>query len=282
VIDGIAVIDKPAGITSHDVVYRARKALGQKRIGHAGTLDPPATGVLILGVGRATRLMRFAEAYEKGYSGTIIFGATTTTLDATGETLTRSDAGSLTQEAIDAASAALTGDILQVPPMVSAVKVDGERLYAKARRGEEVERRARPVRVDRFTVDLVEPGFATFEIVCSRGTYVRVLAADLGDAVGVGAHLGSLRRTRVGPFTVEASVPLDALEPDALRPMEDLLAGYPRRVVTSDDARAFISGQRLPAAGIDGPYGVFSPDGLIAVAEDRGTDSVSLCVVAQR
>lgn len=281
-IDGIAVVDKPAGITSHDVVYRARKALGQKRIGHAGTLDPPATGVLILGVGRATRLMRFAEAYEKEYAGTIVFGATTTTLDATGETVATADARGVTQAAVDAVVGSLTGDILQVPPMVSAVKVDGERLYAKARRGEEVERVARPVRVDAFEVVVHEAGTASFRIVCSRGTYVRVLAADLGDLLGVGAHLGSLRRTRVGPFDAVEAVSLDALEVSGLRPMADLLAGYPRRMVNADEAVAFISGRRLPAAGIAGPYGVFAPDGLIAVAEDRGTEAASLCVVAER
>lgn len=279
-IDAIAIVDKPEGITSHDVVYKARKALGQKRIGHAGTLDPPATGVLVLGIGRATRLMRFAEAYDKEYTGTIIFGSTTTTLDATGEVTASTEVGSLTQDAVSAALGPLTGDITQVPPMVSAVKVGGERLYAKARRGEEVERAPRPVHVDAFEVTLESDGTGSFRIVCSRGTYVRSLASDLGDALGVGAHLGSLRRTRVGPFHVDDAVSLDDLQSGSLRPMQDLLAGYPRRVVTAEEARAMITGRRLAAAGLEGPYSVVSPEGLIAVAEDRGAESVSICVVA--
>lgn len=287
-IDGVVVIDKPAGITSHDVVARARKAIGQKRIGHAGTLDPPATGVLILGFGRATRLMRFAEAYDKEYTGTIVFGATTSTLDATGEATGKSPATTLNRDEIEAAVRTLTGDIMQMPPMVSAVKVAGERLYAKARRGEEVEREARPVRVSGFELDLGQDAQISsdatvgFRVACSKGTYVRVLAADLGEALGVGAHLGSLRRTRVGPFSVDAAVDLDDLAPTSMRPMDELLSGYPRRVVTTEEAQAMMAGRRLSAAAIEGPYAVVSPEGLIAVAEDRGSDSVSLCVVGVR
>lgn len=284
-ITGVAVVDKPAGMTSHDVVAHARKALAERRVGHAGTLDPPATGVLVLGVGRATRLLRFAEAYDKEYTGTIVFGVSTTTLDATGDTTATTDASALTETAVRAALPAFIGDIEQIPPMVSAIKIGGERLYEKARRGEEVERAARSIRIDAFDVTAFTPGEraqAEIRVVCSKGTYIRSLAADLGDALGVGGHLAVLRRTRVGPFTADGALALDALTAGALRPMEDLLAGYPRRMVTSDEAQALMAGRRLPAAGLSGPYAVHSPEGLIAVAEDRGPEAASLCVVGER
>ncbi len=220
-LDGVAVIDKPAGWTSHDVVARARKALGTRRVGHSGTLDPDATGVLVLGVGRATRLLRFLTVLPKVYEAEMVLGVETDTLDASGSVTARHDMSAVTGSQVRAAAAALTGDIGQVPPMVSALKVGGRRLHELARAGIEVERPPRPVTVSRFEVEPVpgQAGVWRAVIECSAGTYVRVLAADLGLALGGGAHVGALRRTAVGGFGLGDAVALESLEPPALLPM---------------------------------------------------------------
>lgn len=282
-MDGFLLVDKPAGMTSHDVVARVRRALGERRVGHAGTLDPPATGLLLIGVGRATRILRFIEAHHKEYVAEATFGVTTTTEDATGDVIAERDASAVTREAVERVLAAFRGTIEQVPPMVSAVKVGGERLYRKALRGEDVERAARAVTIHALDLLSFEPGArarAGFRVVCSKGTYVRTLAADIGEALACGAHLTSLRRTRVGPFPVEEAVALEDVDAAALRDVGDALRGYPRRDVDAAGARDLIQGKALPAAGIDGPYAVWGPDGLVAVVEDRGEEARSLCVVS--
>ncbi|MEO1060042.1 MAG: tRNA pseudouridine(55) synthase TruB [Actinomycetota bacterium] len=217
---GLLVVDKPAGVTSHDVVDLARRRLGQRRIGHSGTLDPPATGVLLLGVGQVTRALRWLTALPKTYTGEVVLGATTSTLDDTGEVVERFDMGSIDpDEARALVAAELTGPIEQIPPMVSAVRVDGRRLHEVARAGEEVEREPRSVVVHRFEVgEPVEPGVLPIEVECSSGTYVRTLADDLGRLLGGGAHLRRLRRTAIGSFGVEEAAPVDDAE--LLTPVE--------------------------------------------------------------
>src|SRR6476646_3739301 len=231
-IDGLLVVDKPAGWTSHDVVAKLRGATRQRRIGHAGTLDPDATGVLLVGLGRVTRLLRYLQETTKAYRGEIAFGVATSTLDAAGDELARAEMP-VGEDAVRAAMQAFVGDIEQVPPMVSALKVDGRRLHELAREGKEVERAPRPVRIDRYDLEAFEPGpfpRATVLVECSSGTYVRTLAADLGTALGGHAHLASLCRLRVGAFTLAEATELEQLlaDPtpcvlspaDALRGME--------------------------------------------------------------
>jgi tRNA pseudouridine55 synthase len=216
---GLVIIDKPAGITSHDAVRRLRKVAKTRRVGHAGTLDPMATGVLILGLGRATRLLGHLALTNKDYTATIRLGQSTVTDDAEGDIMEERDATAVTDEAIAREIAKLSGDILQVPTQISAIKVDGKRSYARVRAGEEVELKARPVTVSRFDVistDRSQPGVVDLqvEVSCSTGTYVRALARDVGEALGVGGHLTALRRTRVGPFSVESAVTLPEADSD--------------------------------------------------------------------
>lgn len=216
---GLVIIDKPAGITSHDAVRRLRKVAKTRRVGHAGTLDPMATGVLILGLGRATRLLGHLALTNKDYTATIRLGQSTVTDDAEGDIMEERDATAVTDEAITREIAKLSGDILQVPTQISAIKVDGKRSYARVRAGEEVELKARPVTVSRFDVistDRSQPGVVDLqvEVSCSTGTYVRALARDVGEALGVGGHLTALRRTRVGPFSVESAVTLPEADSD--------------------------------------------------------------------
>jgi tRNA pseudouridine55 synthase len=216
---GLVIIDKPAGITSHDAVRRLRKVAKTRRVGHAGTLDPMATGVLILGLGRATRLLGHLALTNKDYIATIRLGQSTVTDDAEGDIMEERDATAVTDEAIAREIAKLSGDILQVPTQISAIKVDGKRSYARVRAGEEVELKARPVTVSRFDVistDRSQPGVVDLqvEVSCSTGTYVRALARDVGEALGVGGHLTALRRTRVGPFSVESAVTLPEADSD--------------------------------------------------------------------
>jgi tRNA pseudouridine55 synthase len=203
--DGLVVVDKPAGWTSHDVVGKLRRVYGQRKVGHAGTLDPDATGVLLVGLGRATRLLRFLQEQGKAYRGRVRFGVATTTLDAAGEIVEQRPMP-VSAEEVAAAMPRFVGDIEQIPPMVSAVQIGGRRLHELARKGEEVERAPRPVHVDTFVLEAFEPGpypEATVLVECGSGTYVRTLAADLGTALGGCAHLGSLRRLRVGSFTLD-------------------------------------------------------------------------------
>ena len=276
------MVDKPAGMTSHDAVAVVRKRLGEKRVGHAGTLDPDATGVLVLGLGRATRLMRFIEVHEKEYVADVILGEETSTQDASGDVLATADASAITREAVERAAASFVGEIEQVPPMVSAVKVGGERLYKKARRGEEVERAPRRVQIDEIGVEDFEPGGrarARLRVRCSRGTYIRTLAHDLGRALEVGGHVATLRRTRVGAFGEDGALALDEVSPSSVRPILDAVASYPHRSVNEDEARAVVHGKSLSPFGIDGPYAVIGPAGLVSMSEDRGDESRPICVV---
>ncbi|MBI4729942.1 MAG: tRNA pseudouridine(55) synthase TruB [Acidobacteria bacterium] len=271
-------------MTSHDVVDACRRRLGVRRIGHAGTLDPAATGVLVLGIGRGARLLRFLEARDKEYRAEVAFGATTTTEDAEGAIVDERDAGGLTSERVAAALGSFTGDLDQIPPMLSAIKVGGERLYKKARRGEVVERAPRRVRIESLALEGFRPGrraVATVLVRCSKGTYIRSLARDLGESLGVGGHLASLRRLAVGGLGVGDAVPLESVGPAAVRPMEDAVRGYPRREVGEEEAVALSRGRALPAAGIEGPYAVLGPKGLVAMAEDREGSARSLCVVGE-
>jgi len=288
VTDGIAVIDKEAGWTSHDVVAKARKQLGQKKVGHAGTLDPDATGVLVLGLGSATRLLRFLSDLPKAYAGEVVLGTETSTLDAAGEVTATHDMAGVTLAQAQAAADALTGDILQVPPMVSAVKVGGRRLHELAREGKEVERAARPVTVTRFSLAATDdPLVFVADVECSSGTYVRTLAADLGHALGGGAHLRALRRTRIGSFTLEEAHPLE--EMDVLPPAA-AVAHLPSVVADADLAEAVGFGKVLPAEQLthddadEGPWAVSSESGgLLAVyARHKGDRAKPLLVLQAR
>jgi len=287
-ISGLVVVDKPAGWTSHDVVGRMRRLAGTRRVGHAGTLDPMATGVLVVGVGAATRLLGHLALTEKAYDATIRLGQTTNTDDAEGEITATASAAGVTDEALHAGVAALTGPISQVPPQVSAIKVDGKRAYRMAREGRQVALAARPVTVHAFTVtavrrhgDLVD---VDASVTCSSGTYIRALARDLGAALGCGGHLTALRRTRVGPYDLAMARTLDQLaEKLEVMPMaEAVAAAFPRREVSADEARKVVHGGRLPAAGLGpGPVGVFAPDGtLLALMEEQGRVAKPLAVFA--
>jgi len=285
-VNGLVVVDKEAGWTSHDVVARCRRIFGQRRVGHAGTLDPDATGVLLVGLGRATRLLRFLTALAKTYTTDIVLGTATSTLDASGEVTGTYDMAHVTPELVRAAAAALTGEIEQVPPMVSAVKVGGRRLHDLARQGVEVERQARPVTVYRFDVepDPGRPGVYRAEVECSSGTYVRVLAADLGRSLGGGAHLDHLRRTRIGSFGEAEMRPLDRIGPDAVLTPAQALRDLDHVTVEPPVAASIRTGlplDRVPlgAAG-DGPWAMLDGRGnLLAVYEATGTDRIRPAVV---
>ncbi|WP_406816313.1 tRNA pseudouridine(55) synthase TruB [Mycobacterium sp. M23085] len=287
---GIVVVDKPPGMTSHDVVGRCRRIFSTRRVGHAGTLDPMATGVLVIGVERATKILGLLTATAKSYTATIRLGQSTSTDDAEGEPLRSVSARHLTSEAIEAAVDGLRGDIAQVPSTVSAIKVDGKRAYRLAREGLTVELKARPVRIDRFDVCDIRPGSGGHDVVdldvevdCSSGTYIRALARDLGAALGVGGHLTALRRTRVGRFGLDHAHPLDEL---AERPRlsysldEACLLLFPRRELSADEAEAAGNGRPLAAAGIDGVYAACDPAGrVIALLRDEGSRTRSVVVI---
>ncbi|HCW00802.1 MAG TPA: tRNA pseudouridine(55) synthase TruB [Acidimicrobiaceae bacterium] len=276
--EGLAVIDKEAGWTSHDVVAKSRGVLGTRKIGHSGTLDPDATGVLVLGVGRATRLLRFLTALGKEYTGQVVLGASTSTLDSSGDVTATFDMAAVTPAEVAEAATRFVGDIEQIPPMVSAVKVGGRRLHEIAREGGEVERAPRPVTVHRFDVTPAnEPGVYDVVVTCSSGTYVRTLAADLGEALGGGAHLRKLRRTAVGPFTLAEAHPLES---PVLLPMAEAFRDLPAVVVDEATAVDISYGRPMDAealglgsAGldVDGPWPVLGPDGsLLAVYGPHG------------
>jgi tRNA pseudouridine55 synthase len=288
--DGLVVVDKPQGWTSHDVVGRMRRLAGTKKVGHAGTLDPMATGVLVVGVGRATRLLTYVVGAEKEYVTTVRLGVATTTEDAEGDVTATTGAAGVTAEAVRSAAASLTGDVLQVPSAVSAIKVDGERAYARVRAGEQVELAARPVTISAFEVTDVRPGpgvpaaegtLPTVDVdarvVCSSGTYVRALGRDLGAALGVGAHLVALRRTRVGGYDLAGARTLEELEAQAdadgvlaTLPLADAArATFPVRELDAADAAALGHGRALPPAGAPGVHAAIGPDGtLVALVED--------------
>ena len=284
VAPGILLVDKPGGLTSHDVVARTRRAFGTRKVGHAGTLDPMATGLLVLGIEGATRLLTYIVGADKTYLATIRLGQSSTTDDAEGELTARADRpqlDALTRERIEDGIAALTGDISQVPSSVSAIKVDGRRAYDRVRAGEDIELKAREVTVSRFEVLAVRPGEGVVDldvaVDCSSGTYIRALARDLGADLGVGGHLTALRRTRVGPFDVSDAVAIDELsDADTLTPAEAAARVLHRLDVTADEARDLRHGKRLTgqasrlewetAAAID-------DDGvLVGIVERRGAD----------
>jgi len=282
--DGLVVVDKEAGWTSHDVVAKSRGLLGTRKVGHSGTLDPDATGVLLLGVGRVTRLLKFLTELPKTYTCDIVFGTETSTLDDSGEVTATHDMTGLALADVEAAARGLTGDILQIPPMVSAVKVDGRRLHQLAREGIEVERAPRPVTIHRFVVTpTADPLVVRAEVECSSGTYVRTLAADLGAALGGGAHLRDLRRTAIGSFTLADARPLASVSPETiLAPaiaMRDRVA-----VLVSDAERIDVGhGKVLTRDGRfvgDGPWALVDGDGrLLAMYVAHRGDTVKPDVV---
>jgi tRNA pseudouridine55 synthase len=275
--DGLLVVDKPAGWTSHDVVGKVRRLARTRKVGHAGTLDPMATGVLVLGIGRATRLLGHLALSDKDYDATVRLGVTTVTDDAEGEALEARDAGGVADDALTAALAALTGEIDQVPSAVSAVKVDGVRSYARVRAGEDVALAPRRVTVQRLALLDRRGDDLDVAVTCSSGTYVRALARDLGAALGVGAHLTALRRTRVGPFGLADARTLDDLgagedvvDAAVVRLDDAVAAAFPRRDLPLEDAVALSYGRRLAPTGERGVVGAFAPDGrCTALLEDR-------------
>jgi tRNA pseudouridine55 synthase len=267
VVHGLLVVDKPAGVTSHDVVDLVRRRFGERRVGHAGTLDPDATGVLLVGIGSVTRLLRFLTEQPKRYTGEVVLGAETSTLDASGEVTACHDMAGVTIDDVRrAVSEHLTGEIEQVPPMVSAVRVGGRRLHELARAGQEVERAARRITVHRFDVAATDdPAVVTIDVTCSSGTYVRTLAADLGRVLGGGAHLRNLRRRSVGSFTEdEAASAADAV----LLPPAAAVRDLTHAVVDDETAALVAHGRVLPVFAGDGPWAVLAADGaLLAVYE---------------
>lgn len=273
---GMAVVDKPRGVTSHDVVAMLRRRLGERQVGHAGTLDPDATGVLLVGVGKGTKLLRFLTALGKTYAGQVRLGITTDSLDSTGTVTGRFDMGEVTIDDVRGVVADhLTGPILQVPPMVSAVKVDGRRLHELAREGVEIERAPRPVTVHRFDVHPTsDPLVLDIDVRCSSGTYIRTLADNLGRLLGGGAHLHGLRRTGVGSFTVaEAHTPDDA----PLLTLAEMVRDYP--VVTAGPALAqlILHGRMMPESELgvsgDGPWAVVDDAGELLAMYERHPSS---------
>lgn len=282
--DGVVVVDKPAGWTSHDVVAKLRWLAGTRKVGHAGTLDPMATGVLVIGIGRATRLLTYIVGADKEYTATIRLGVSTTTDDAEGEPLTSADASGVTREELDRGIAALTGQIQQVPSAVSAIKVDGQRAYARVRAGEDVELAARPATVSRFDVHDVRVVHEALDVdvtvVVSSGTYVRALARDLGAGLGVGGHLTALRRTRVGGYGLAVARTLDELAEvapdvpiDVVSLADSARATFPARELTPEESVALSYGQRLSAPGEQDTEttAAIAPDGrLVALVETRG------------
>jgi tRNA pseudouridine55 synthase len=280
-IDGVVVVDKPAGLTSHTVVARIRKLAGTRMVGHAGTLDPMATGVLVIGVNRATRLLGHLQLADKAYDATVLLGASTTTDDAEGEVVSAasaSDLAAVTAEAVEAALAGFRGEISQVPSKVSAIKVGGRRAYERVRAGEEVALKARLVTVSRYDVVDVRPGPSGIEVDisvdCSSGTYIRALARDLGVELGVGGHLTMLRRTRVGAFDLSSAHTLDELaEVFALKPIAEVAADtFPRYDADADQAAAIRTGRPLPGLKLaPGQTAMFGPTGaFLALYEPHG------------
>jgi tRNA pseudouridine(55) synthase len=285
VTPGILLVDKPGGMTSHDVVARARRVLSVRRVGHAGTLDPMATGLLVLGVGTATRLLGHLGGSDKVYEATVRLGQTTVTDDREGEVLTTTSAGGLDDDAVRAALAAQTGPLLQVPSSVSAVKVGGRRSYDRVRAGEEVVLEPRAVTVHRLDVHRITrptPDLVDVEVTvaCTAGTYVRAIARDAGAALGVGGHLTALRRTASGPFTTDRAAPVeeaaaalaDGGGAGVLGLTEAATAIYPERRLSEEEARAVSYGQRVAATGRPGLTAAVDPAGrLVALLEDTGS-----------
>ncbi|MCH0543474.1 tRNA pseudouridine(55) synthase TruB [Streptomyces sp. MUM 203J] len=291
--DGLVIVDKPSGFTSHDVVAKMRGMARTRRVGHAGTLDPMATGVLVLGVEKATKLLGHLALTEKEYLGTIRLGQTTVTDDAEGEITASADASKVSREGVDAAVAKLTGDIMQVPSKVSAIKIDGKRSYARVRGGEDFDIPARPVTVSSFTVydmrdAVAEDGTPVVDlvvsVVCSSGTYIRALARDVGADLGVGGHLTALRRTRVGPYKLDAARTLDQLQEElTVMPIaQAAAAAFPRWDVDERRARLLLNGVRIDMPSYpEAPVAVFGPgDRFLALVEERNGKAKSVAVFA--
>lgn len=288
---GLVVVDKPDGMTSHDVVGRCRRYFGTRKVGHAGTLDPMATGVLVVGIERATKILGLLTATDKAYAATIRLGQTTSTEDAEGEVLQEVSADTVTDEQIERAVAELRGEIEQVPSAVSAIKVGGQRAYKLAREGRVVELAPRRVRIDRFAVlDVRRQAEGVdgaidldVEVECSSGTYIRALARDVGAALGVGGHLTALRRTRVGGFGLAEARTLEELaETPRLSYSLDAacLLAFPRRDLTPDEAEDVRHGRPLKPAGMEGIYAATAQDGqVIALLEDRSARTKSVVVL---
>ncbi|GLY16248.1 tRNA pseudouridine synthase B [Kineosporia sp. NBRC 101677] len=288
---GLVIVDKPAGMTSHDVVSRIRRLAGTRRVGHAGTLDPMATGVLVIGVERATRLLTYLVGADKAYSATMRLGVGTITDDAEGTVSLTPGQAELGLAEVDAAAEFLRGNIQQVPSSVSAIKKDGKRAYARVREGEEVQLEPRPVTVSALHVRAVRPGQhegvpvldVDVDVVCSSGTYIRALARDLGASLGSAGHLTALRRTRVGPYHLDGAHTLPSLEESfALLPIADAArAAFTARELTDEEARKLAHGQRLEASELGpGPVAAFAPDGsLVALIADAGLTARPLVVL---
>ncbi|MGK2881554.1 MAG: tRNA pseudouridine(55) synthase TruB [Mycobacterium sp.] len=283
---GLVVVDKPGGMTSHDVVGRCRRLFGTRKVGHAGTLDPMATGVLVIGIERATKILGLLTATSKSYSATIRLGVSTTTDDAEGDVVQQVSASDLADEAIENAVSALRGEISQVPAAVSAIKIAGKRAYQLVREGHDVELAGRTVRIDRFDVLAVRHGDLVdvdVEVDCSSGTYIRSLARDLGVALGVGGHLTALRRTRVGAYGLDQARTLDELSetPTLSYTLDEAcLLAFGRRDLDEDQAMAVSHGKSLPAAGVEGVYAAVAPNGrVMALLQDVGSRAKSVVVV---
>ncbi|MDT5331473.1 MAG: tRNA pseudouridine55 synthase [Mycobacterium sp.] len=283
---GLVVVDKPAGMTSHDVVGRCRRIFGTRKVGHAGTLDPMATGVLVVGIERATKILGLLTATDKSYSATIRLGQATSTEDAEGEVLQIVSADDVTDAQIGEAVAGLRGEIAQVPSAVSAIKVGGQRAYKLAREGQAVELPPRSVRIDRFDVLAVRHRHGLVdvdvEVDCSSGTYIRALARDVGADLGVGGHLTALRRTRVGRFGLEQARTLDELAdgPTLSYSLDEAcLQSFPRRDLTAEEAEDTRHGRPLKPAGIEGIYAATAPDGQVIALLNDGAERTKPVVV---
>lgn len=281
---GLVLVDKDQGMTSHDVVGRIRRLAGTRKVGHAGTLDPMATGVLVIGVNKATRLLTYIVGHDKTYTATIRLGQSTVTDDAEGEILQERIAAAVTDADIEREVAKLRGEIEQVPSQVSAIKVDGKRSYARVRAGEQVELKARPVTISRFQIHEVRRESAgkvldvDVTVSCSSGTYIRALARDLGEALNVGGHLTALRRTEVGPYTISQAKKLAELaEEFSMLPLDRAAAAlFPNRTVSVDEAVELSFGRTIAASGtvMDNPnnelVAAFAPNGtLVALLKDQ-------------
>lgn len=279
----IVLVDKPGGMTSHDVVSRARRALGTRKIGHAGTLDPMATGLLVLGVEGATRLLTYIVGLDKTYHATIRLGQTTATDDAEGEIVSTADARHIAASDIAGGIAKLTGRISQVPSSVSAIKVDGRRAYDRVRDGETVELASRDVTISRFDVvaERRDAGFIDLDVIvdCSSGTYIRALARDLGTDLDVGGHLTALRRTMVGPFDVVDAADIESIPGAPISPAAAAGAVMDTIVVTADEARDLRHGKKIAGAGRVNsfPAAAIDPNGdLIGIVDKRGSQVKSV------
>jgi len=284
-LSGLIIVDKPAGLTSHDVVARVRRIAGTRKVGHAGTLDPMATGVLVVGVEKATKLLGYLTLTEKEYQATIRLGQSTTTDDAEGELIggaeeTIANPQTIAEEALAAAVAELTGEIMQVPPKVSAIKVNGQRAYKLTRAGEAPELAARPVTVHEFTITAIREGSGCTDldatIRCTSGTYIRSLARDLGARLGTGGHLTALRRTRVGPYTEADALTLDTIaERPVCYPLPEVAAlNFPSRYLTDAETVTLSHGGKLTPDATSAPVAAFAPDGTLIALITAGRPQV--------